>query len=183
MVILRLSRTRFAKILLIQLVTLTCFLATLLEAKLSKGGALAKLFLRSTNNINTHTGAALDVRVAISKANPLATLVGTATDNQNNPRYQTLTYDAQQKIGSAVANKFVTGSNADDAAEPHTKAVHPSPSISSTKAGRRTGVTGAGNNLAFFYLQKELKLPEQALNNIMLKYSWVLYLKVDTNLR
>ena len=37
--------------------------------------------------------------------------------------------------------------------------------------------------LAFFYLQNELKLSSKALSNVLLKYSWVLYLRVDDNLR
>eukprot|EP01041_Mallomonas_annulata_P003857 gene3857-7692_t len=39
------------------------------------------------------------------------------------------------------------------------------------------------NGLAFFYLQNELKLSSKSLTNIILNYSWIMYLKVDTNLR
>lgn len=37
--------------------------------------------------------------------------------------------------------------------------------------------------LAIFYLEQELKLPEEVLRKIILKYSWILYLKVNTNLK
>jgi len=36
---------------------------------------------------------------------------------------------------------------------------------------------------AYFFLQKELKLPEHHLTNIMLRYPNIMYLKVETNLR
>ena len=36
---------------------------------------------------------------------------------------------------------------------------------------------------AYFFLQKELKLPEHHLTNIMLRYPNIMYLKVDSNLR
>lgn len=41
----------------------------------------------------------------------------------------------------------------------------------------------AVKNLAIYYLQKELKLSEETLMNVILKYSWVMYLKVETNLK
>ena len=47
----------------------------------------------------------------------------------------------------------------------------------SAKAGR------IGANLGYFYLQKELKLSEHHMMKIMEKYPWIMYLKVDTNLR
>ncbi len=37
--------------------------------------------------------------------------------------------------------------------------------------------------LAIFYLKNELKLSEDTLNRLILKYSWLMYLRVDTNLR
>ena len=40
-----------------------------------------------------------------------------------------------------------------------------------------------GANLGYFYLQKELKLSEHHMVKIMEKYPWIMYLKVDTNLR
>ena len=45
----------------------------------------------------------------------------------------------------------------------------------------KTGRIGA--NLGYFYLQKELKLSEHHMMKIMEKYPWIMYLKVDTNLR
>lgn len=45
----------------------------------------------------------------------------------------------------------------------------------------KTGKLGA--NLGYFYLQKELKLSEHHMVKIMEKYPWIMYLKVDTNLR
>jgi hypothetical protein len=45
----------------------------------------------------------------------------------------------------------------------------------------KTGRLGA--NLGYFYLQKELKLSEHHMVQIMEKYPWIMYLKVDTNLR
>ena len=33
------------------------------------------------------------------------------------------------------------------------------------------------------YLQNQLKIPEDILANMLLKYSWILYLKVDSNLK
>ena len=38
-------------------------------------------------------------------------------------------------------------------------------------------------NLAIYYLQTELKLSEATLMNVIIKYSWVMYLKVETNLK
>ncbi len=43
--------------------------------------------------------------------------------------------------------------------------------------------TTEGSSGAFFYLKDDLGLSEDVLQNIILKYSWILYLKVDTNLR
>ena len=40
-----------------------------------------------------------------------------------------------------------------------------------------------GEDIAFFYLQQELKVDENTLVNIIRKHSWILYLKVDSNLR
>jgi len=45
----------------------------------------------------------------------------------------------------------------------------------------KTGRLGA--DLGYFYLQKELKLSEHHMVQIMEKYPWIMYLKVDTNLR
>lgn len=38
-------------------------------------------------------------------------------------------------------------------------------------------------SLTIYYLEQELKLSKETLTKIILKYSWILYLKVDTNLR
>ena len=40
-----------------------------------------------------------------------------------------------------------------------------------------------GDLTTISYLQNELKIPEDILENMLLKYSWILYLKVDTNLK
>ena len=45
------------------------------------------------------------------------------------------------------------------------------------------GAGRIGANLGYFYLQKELKLSEHHMVKIMEKYPWIMYLKVDTNLR
>jgi hypothetical protein len=66
-------------------------------------------------------------------------------------------------------------------ARPTRKGFVPGSKAAAAKA--KAAVAKATGNLAFFYLQKELKLPDHVLTKIMLKYSWVMYLKVDTNLR
>ena len=54
-------------------------------------------------------------------------------------------------------------------------------SIPVLQMSAKTGRIGA--NLGYFYLQKELKLSEHHMVKIMEKYPWIMYLKVDTNLR
>jgi hypothetical protein len=39
------------------------------------------------------------------------------------------------------------------------------------------------SGLAFFYLQNELKISSKSLTNILERYSWILYLRVETNLK
>ena len=55
--------------------------------------------------------------------------------------------------------------------------INGAPLQSATKGAR------LGANLGYFYLQKELKLSEHHMVKIMEKYPWIMYLKVDTNLR
>jgi hypothetical protein len=57
------------------------------------------------------------------------------------------------------------------------------PVSSSSGSGSAVGGLAEQKNMAIYYLQKELKLTEATLMNVILKYSWVMYLKVETNLK
>lgn len=41
----------------------------------------------------------------------------------------------------------------------------------------------APRELTYFYLRNVLRIREASLTNVILKYSWIMYLRVETNLR
>jgi hypothetical protein len=55
--------------------------------------------------------------------------------------------------------------------------------LAPVSSGSTVGGLAEQKNMAIYYLQKELKLTEATLMNVILKYSWVMYLKVETNLK
>lgn len=44
-------------------------------------------------------------------------------------------------------------------------------------------VVDASVSLPYFHLRNNLRIRQGALNNVMIKYPWLLYLKADTNMR
>ena len=50
-------------------------------------------------------------------------------------------------------------------------------------AGISTFLEDNVDDMAFMFLMQEINLKQEVLERIIVKYSWILYLKVDTNLR
>lgn len=111
-------------------------------------------------------------RCSFYKANSYSTLLQPLSSYQQRSQSLFCSSSSLSKDLSVAASKAVLGRQEKEVDEI---------SLPALQVIAKTGRLGA--NLGYFYLQKELKLSEHHMVQIMEKYPWIMYLRVDTNLR